>query len=68
MFATVPADYPAALSSINKGLAVTVAHPKSEISKGICEIADKIIEVHTGVVPIKEKEEKKSALFKFNKR
>lgn len=67
MFATVPADYPAALSSINKGLAVTVAHPKSEISKGICEIADKIIEIHTGVVPIKEKEEKKGAFFKFSK-
>ncbi len=67
MFATVPADYPAALSSINKGLAVTVAHPKSEISKGICEIADKIIEVHTGVVPIKEKEDKKGSFFKFTK-
>lgn len=67
MFATVPTDYPAALSSINKGLAVTVAHPKSEISKGICEIADKIIEAHTGVVPIKGKEDKKGSFFKFTK-
>lgn len=64
MFASVPADYAAAVSSINKGMAVTVAQPKSAISKGISEITDKIIENHTGVVPIKEKEEKKNA-FKF---
>lgn len=67
MFATVPADYAAALTSINKGLAVTVAQPKSAISKSISEMADKIIEIHTGVVPIKEKEEKKGVFFKFNK-
>ncbi len=66
MFATVPADYAAALASINKGLAVTVAQPKSEISKGITQIADKIIQLHTGIVPIENKEKKK-ALFKFGK-
>ncbi len=59
VFASIPADYPAALMSINKGMAVTVAQPKSAISKGMCELADKIIEVHTGIVPIKEKETKK---------
>ena len=64
MFATVPADYSSALSSINRGLAVTVAHPKSAISKGISDIADKIIEAHTGVVPIKEKETKRKSFFK----
>ncbi len=68
MFATVPADYPAALSSINKGMAVTVAQPKSEISKGISEITDKIIEIHTGVVPVKATEEKKGGLFKKKKK
>ena len=67
MFAIVPADYAAVLSGINKGLAITVAHPKSAVSKGISEIADRIIEIHTGVVPIKEKENKKKALFKFTK-
>ncbi len=62
IFATVPADYQAALLSINKGMAVTVAQPKSAISKGICQLADRIIEVHTGVVPIKEEEKKKGLL------
>ncbi len=66
MFATVPADYAAALSSINKGVAVTVAHPKSALSKGISEIANKIIEIHTGVVPIEEKVQKKG-LFRSKK-
>lgn len=64
MFATVPADYAAALSSINKGQAVTVAQPKSEISKSISEIAKKIIEIHTGVERIDVKKEKKKKLFK----
>ncbi len=68
MFATVPADYSAALSSVNKGMAVTVAQPKSEISKGISEITDKIIEIHTGVVPVKATEEKKGGLFKKKKK
>lgn len=68
MFATVPADYSAALTSINKGMAVTVAQPKSEISKGISEITDKIIEIHTGVVPVKVTEEKKGGLFKKKKK
>ncbi len=68
MFATVPADYSAALSSVNKGMAVTVAQPKSEISKGIAEISDKIIEIHTGVVPVKATEEKKGGLFKLKKK
>ena len=66
VFATVPADYSAAISSINKGVAVTVAQPKSEISKGIVSLTDKIIEVHTGIVPIKAKEEKKGK-FRFKK-
>ncbi len=68
MFAAVPADYQAALSSVNKGMAVTVAQPKSEISKGISEITDKIIEIHTGVVPVKATEEKKGGLFKKKKK
>lgn len=68
MFAAVPADYQAALSSVNKGMAVTVAQPKSEISKGIAEITDKIIEIHTGVVPVKATEEKKGGLFKKKKK
>lgn len=64
VFASIPADYPAALMSINKGMAVTVAQPKSSISKGLCELANKIIEVHTGIVPIKEKETKKKLFAK----
>ena len=67
MFAAVPADYHAALSSINKGQPVTVAQPKSEISKSISEMTDRIIELHTGVARIDEKKEKKNTLFKFNK-
>lgn len=67
MFATVPADYAAALSSINKGQAVTVAQPKSEISKSISAMAEKIIAIHTGVERIDEKKENKKSLFKFSK-
>lgn len=67
VFAAVPADYHAALSSINKGQPVTVAQPKSEISKNISEMTDRIIGLHTGVVRIDEKKEKKNTLFKFNK-
>ena len=67
MFAVVPADYAAALNAINKGMAVTVAQPKSPVSKGISEMTDKIIEIHTGVVPIKNDEGKKKGLFKLKK-
>ena len=59
VFATVPADYPAALMSINKGQVITVAQPKSAISKAVSEMAEKIIAIHTGVEPIKEKPAKK---------
>ncbi len=65
MFAVIPADYQAAISSINKGMAVTNAHPKSEMSKVIYKIAEKIIEIHTGVVPVNETEEKKGGIFKL---
>lgn len=68
VFASIPADYSAALMSINKGMAVTVAQPKSSLSKGIAQMAEKIIEVHTGVVPIKEKEVKKGLFAKKDKR
>lgn len=67
MFAVVPADYAAAVASINKGQAVTVAQPKSEISKKISGMADDIIAVHTGVERIDDKKESKKTLFKFNK-
>ncbi|MBQ3006066.1 MAG: AAA family ATPase [Clostridia bacterium] len=67
MFAVVPADYAAAVASINKGQAVTVAQPKSEISKKISGMAEDIIAVHTGVERIDDKKESKKTLFKFNK-
>ncbi len=67
VFATVPADYNAALMSVNKGQAVTVAQPKSALSKGISEMTDKIIAVHTGIEPIKEKPTKKK-LFSSSKK
>ncbi|MBR6620687.1 MAG: AAA family ATPase [Clostridia bacterium] len=59
LFAQIPADYSAALTSINKGMAVTVAQPKSVLAKGISELAEKIIEVHTGIVPVKNTQPKK---------
>ncbi|MBQ2903935.1 MAG: AAA family ATPase [Clostridia bacterium] len=67
MFAVVPADYAAAVASINKGQAVTVAQPKSEISKKISGMAEDIIAIHTGVERIDDKKESKKTLFKFNK-
>lgn len=54
MFAMIPADYTAALTSINKGMPVTAAQPKSVLAKGVSELAEKIIEVHTGIVPVKD--------------
>ena len=68
MFGVVPADYQTAIASINKGVAVTASGPKSAISKGISDIANKIIEKHTGIVPIEEKEGKKNGLFRFGKK
>ncbi len=59
VFANIPADYSAVLMSVNKGQAVTVAQPKSPASKAISDMADKIISIHTGVEPIKEKPSKK---------
>ena len=59
VFANIPADYSAVLMSVNKGQAVTVAQPKSPVSKAISDMADKIIGIHTGVEPIKEKTSKK---------
>ncbi len=64
VFATVPADYHAALLSINKGQAITVAQPKSAASKEIARMAEKIISVHTGIEPIKDKPEKKKLFSK----
>lgn len=64
MFAVVPADYSAARASINRGAAVTAAYPKSAVSKGISDITGKIIRNHTGVVPVKEKTQKKKIAFK----
>ena len=59
IFASIPADYQAALMSINKGQPVTVAQPKSALAKGISAMAEKIISIHTGVEPIAEKTGKK---------
>lgn len=67
VFASVPADYHAALMSINKGVAITVAQPKSALSKEISHIAEKIISIHTGVEPIQEKSAKKK-LFSSGKK
>ncbi len=67
VFASVPADYPAALMSINKGVPVTVAQPKSAVSKEISHIADRIISIHTGLEPIQEAPAKKS-LFSLGKK
>lgn len=59
VFANIPADYSSALMSVNKGQAITVAQPKSAVSKGISDLADKIISIHTGIEPVKAKSEKK---------
>lgn len=59
MFAMIPADYSAALTSVNKGMAVTVAQPKSALAKGVSELAQKIIEVHTGITPVEDTQPKK---------
>lgn len=66
VFASIPADYPAALMSINKGQAVTVSQPKSALARGISDMADRIIAVHTGVEPVREKPAKKK-LFSVKK-
>ncbi len=59
LFAQIPADYPAALTSVNRGVTVTVAQPKSLLAKGVSELAKKIIEVHTGIVPVNDTQPKK---------
>lgn len=59
VYATMPADYSAALTSINKGVPVTVAQPKSALSKEISRMAEKIISIHTGVKQINDTPPKK---------
>ncbi len=68
VFADIPADYSAALMSINKGQAITVAQPKSSASKAISDMADKIISIHTGIEPVKAKPEKKKMFSKVRKK
>lgn len=68
VFANIPADYPAALMSVNKGQAITVAMPKSSAAKGICEMTDKIIRIHTVIEPVKQKEKKKMKVAKPKKK
>ncbi len=68
MFAVIPADYSAALTSINKGMPVTAAQPKSELAKGVSELAEKIIEVHTGIVPVKDIQPKKKGFSLLKKK
>ena len=68
MFAVIPADYTAALTSVNKGMPVTAAQPKSVLAKGVSELAEKIIEVHTGIVPVKDIQPKKKGFSLFKKK
>ncbi len=68
VFADIPADYSAALISVNKGQAITVAQPKSSASKAISDMADRIICIHTGIEPVKAKPEKKKVFAKGNKK
>ncbi len=67
VFANIPSDYPSVLLSINKGQPVTVAHPKSPVAKAVTDMAQKIISIHTGAEPIKEKTGKKK-LFSSDKK
>lgn len=68
VFANIPADYQTALLSVNKGQAITVAQPKSAVSKAISDMADKIISIHTGIEPVKSKPEKKKMFAKSGKK
>jgi pilus assembly protein CpaE len=68
VFANIPADYSAALMSVNKGQAITVAQPKSAAAKAISDMTDKIISIHTGIGPVKSKPEKKKLFTKSNKK
>ena len=65
VIASVPHDVKAATASINKGLPIFVAHSKSLISKEIGNLANKIIQKHTGILPIDMIQPKKRfSLFK----
>ncbi len=59
VFANISADYSAVLMSLNKGQPITVAQPKASVSKEISDMTDKIIAIHTGIEPVKEKTSKK---------
>lgn len=62
VFAAIPSDCTAVLMSINKGQTVTVAQPKSTVSKAISDMAKKIVSVHSGVEQINSVQEKKKGL------
>ncbi|HOL78754.1 MAG TPA: AAA family ATPase [Clostridiales bacterium] len=64
VIASVPHDVKAATACINKGLPIFVAHSKSLISKEIGNLANKIIQKHTGILPIDMQPKKRFSLFK----
>lgn len=61
IFSIVSADAKLSVASLNKGVPIVVAQPRSEVGKQLQELADKILEVHSGIVPLQGKEREKQA-------
>ena len=59
MFATIPMDLKAARAAINKGTPMIISHPKSEASRIISSMADRIVAIHSGVALIGSNNKKK---------
>lgn len=70
MFATIPMDTKAARAAVNKGTPLVISNPKSEASRIMSSMADKIVAIHSGIATIsnnpKNKKREKVAKNKTN--
>lgn len=54
----ISTDTKMAIASVNKGMPVMIAQPRSELARDIQKLADKLIEIHSGIRPLTDKERK----------
>jgi|LSQX01.1.fsa_nt_gb pilus assembly protein CpaE len=58
VIALISTDAKMAIASVNKGMPVMIAQPRSEIARDIQRFADRLLEIHSGIKPLGAKEKK----------
>ncbi len=56
--AIIAMDPKMAIASVNKGMPVMIAQPRSDMAKQIQSFADKLVEIHSGIKPLEGKDRK----------